>query len=205
MNPNDREDSSKYVNQNNEDAAVRSIEAESTAASAARAPKPKKSKAPVVLGMLLVVALVAAAVLGWLWYQQRGEVDSVRADLSSARDKVAQLESAEEAETTPKEDESTVTTDTTGDESEEIITQALKYSTARTGNRMYPDDPSTRQGVIDKQDAEFAKVTVTASGTPSPSAETIYLKKANDSWIVIGDDSEDIEQLEIRFGLPENF
>jgi histidinol phosphatase-like PHP family hydrolase len=70
---------------------------------------------------------------------------------------------------------------------------------------MYPDDSSKRQGVINKQDAQFAKVTVTASGTPSPSSEVIYLKKSSDGWIVIGDDSEDIEQLEIRFGLPDNF
>ncbi len=165
-------------------------------------PKEKKSKAPLVLSVLLILALAGAGVLGWLWYQQNGEVDNVRADLASAKNKISQLESTAAADA-KLDDSSDITTDTSSSSSDTILEKAIEYSAARTGNQGFVNGTSSREGKIDKQTDTFAKVTV--SSPTSPGTETIYLKSAKDSWIVIGDGTEELSTLESGFGLPKGF
>ncbi len=62
---------------------------------------------------------------------------------------------------------------------------------------------TSREGKIDKQTAQFAKVTV--SSPSGPGTETVYLKATTDGWVVIGDGTEDVTLLENGFGLPKAF
>lgn len=203
----DREDSSNYTS-----SQPRSTPPEPVTEPAAERPtfapvqpqKTKKSKAPLILSLLLLLALAGAAVFGWMWYQQSGELDNVRTDLSSQRNKVSQLESQIKAKQAIKEDTSGIVTDTDSTGSDTIIEKAIEYSSARTGNQGFVNGTTSREGKIAKQTTEFAKVTV--SSPSGPGTETVYLKATSeDKWVVIGDGTEDIAQLENGFGLPKGF
>lgn len=199
MEPMEREDSSTYVNQQPQKTEVHE---EPRPVTPAEPPKKKKGKAALILSLLLLLALLAVAAFAWLWYQKSGEVDNVRADLASTRNKVAQLESAAKAEAS-LDDTDSVTTNTTDSDSDAIIKDAISYSEARTGNRGFIDEPTTREAEIAKQTSEFAKVTVTSA--ESEGTETVFLKKTETGWVVIGDGTEDVAMLESGFGLPKGF
>ena len=199
----DREDSSKYTASSNQQ-QFEPARQEPAPVPVQQPVKPRKSKAPLVLSLLLIVALLGLGAFGFLWYQQNGRVSDLEADLSSSRNKVTQLETAAKAnEAIAENEEEAVVTDTNSDSSDDILQKAIEYSALRTGNQGFVDGTSARQGKIDKQTTEFAKVTV--SSPTSAGTETIYLKSSDDGWVVIGDGSENVTTLENSFGLPKGF
>ena len=206
MNPNEREDSSKYVNQRDEAAAVRSIEAESTAASAAAAPTHKKSKAPLVLGLLLVMALIAAVVLGWLWYQQDAKASKLESDLSSARSQVKQLQ-ASRVDSEAADEPTDISTDTASSDSDAVVKAALAYMQAPVN----PVGGNSKEAEVAYLEGDFAKVIVTTTDV-SPSGQSVSklsfsvtLKQSNDDWIVLSAAEgpvADMNELMEKYGIP---
>ena len=198
MNPNDREDSSKYVNQNNEDAAIRSIEAELTAASVARAPKPKKSKAPVVLSVFLVLALAAAGVLGWLWYQQGEDIEAARSDLKSNRSQISQLQNElSEAKTSTDEKETSIPV---AKADSELLIDAVKANIDANVN----EDSDNARIEIMKMDGDFASINISG---PTAGVGCMY-KKSNEMWLKLYCAHQiggEIERLNELYGVPESF
>ena len=171
MEPMEREDSSTYVNQQPQKTEVHE---EPRPVTPAEPPKKKKGKAALILSLLLLLALLAAAAFAWLWYQKSGEVDNVRADLSSTRNKVAQLESAAKAEAAL--DEPSVTTDTKDDDSDAAVKAALAYEKAPVSAQN-----TTVELTLAKTSGNFARV----ESQSTDGTKKMYLKKSNDVWVVI--------------------
>ena len=188
----DREDSSNYAEPSRPVATEPVKEEVPVQPPAQQFPKQKKSKAPLILMLLLLLSLAAATVFGWMWYQQSGELDSVRTDLSSQRNKVAQLESAAKAEAA-LEDEDAVSTDTKDAGSATIVETALAYENAQL-------KPLTGvKAEIAYNKGDFAKVNITSSTT----GYYQVLKRTNEIWVVIGSGNGELSQETIdRYGIP---
>lgn len=203
----EREDSSKYAQPSRQEPFEPAKQEESAVQPPVQEPaKPKKSKAPLILAVLLVLALLGMAVFGWLWYQQNGEVDSVRSDLSTARNKIAQLESAAEANSAIDE-ESDVTTDTKDADSEAVVKAALAYMLAP----VQPLGSNSREAKVEYLEDGFAKVIVTTSDV-SPSGTSasklsfaLTMKESNDDWIVLSAAEgpvANMDELMKEYGIP---
>ncbi len=206
MDPNDREDSSRYVNEPRQSA---SEQPGSPAVAPALAPEPKrkKSRAALILTLLLLLALLGAATFGWLWYQQSGRVDKLEADLSVARNNLASLESAAEAEEKTKENTSIVT-ETESTDSEAVVKAALAYTEAPL--RPLGDQ---REAKVEYLKNGFAKVIVTSTTAETNSGGTsvakiafaLTLKESNDDWIVLSAAEgpvADMDELMKTYGIP---
>lgn len=189
MEPMEREDSSTYVTQGSANPEARE---EPRPVTPAEPPKKKKGKAALVLTLLLLLAIAGAAALGWLWYQQNGEIDDLRSDLSVARNDVQRLESAAKAEA-DLEDSDAVTTDTSDSQSEDIVKAALAFANA-------PVKPGDVKATIGKQVGEFAYVNVAAT---QGSGYYVILKNVNDVWVPIlsGNGDQTQETLD-TYGVP---
>lgn len=196
MEPMEREDSSTYVNQQPQKTEVHE---EPRPVTPAEPPKKKKGKAALILSLLLLLALLAVAAFAWLWYQKSGEVDNVRADLSSTRNKVAQLESAAKAEAALDESDA-VTTDTANGDSEAAVKAALAYMQA-------PVEPlSNLEARVEYLKDGFAKVVVTngSAGSGAP-AFSVTMKESNEDWIVFSAAEgpvADMNELMEVYGIP---
>lgn len=197
----DREDSSAY-RQNGQSQPTDGASQQPEQPPVRQAYEPKKSKAPLILTILLLLALIGAGVLGWLWFQQNERVSDLESDVASARVEVEKLEDAAKT-TEDQSEEPAVVTDTNSSSSDTILTEAISYSAARTGNQGFVNGTQEREGKIEKQTTQFAKVIV--SSPTSPGTETVYLKASNDGWVVIGDGTEDTSNLQNSFGLPAGF
>lgn len=149
--------------------------------------KPKNSKTTLVLTILLVVALIACAVLAWLWYDQSKQVETLKNDVSEKTQQITKLEAEQ------KENSQTQQTS----ESEVIINTTLAYVSA----------PLSAQGksftaTILKQKNGFASVSVAVKGASG--AAGYFLKKSNGIWVVIGDSTDNIDTLSQTYGLPKD-
>lgn len=194
----DRENSSNYVQQTNptdDRPAVEEHTPAPTPVQPVEPPKPRRSKAPLVLTLLLLLALLGAAAFGWLWYQRNGRVDNLEADLSSARNKITQLESTAKAEAALKDD--SVTTDTTSSESEAAIKEALAYAQANVNTA---NSKLTTQVMYIKDG--FANVSVSPS--QGVGGTGMILKQVEDQWVVVfsGQDNPPQEVVDM-YGIPK--
>ncbi len=157
------------------------------------APKPKKSKTPLVLTLLLLLALVAAGTFGWMWFQQSGRVDNLETDLSKARNDVSRLETAAKAEDSL--DDSAVTPDTEDSDSEAIIKAALAHAQAPKESTAvsYKTEIMYNKG-------GFARVSVSAG----ESGFAQILKKVNDEWVVIVEGQNEPTSDDVKtYGIPQ--
>ena len=196
----DRENSSNYMQQTNRTADSPAAQGDAPAPTPVQPvepPKPRRSKAPLVLTLLLLLALLGLAAFGWLWYQQNGRVDNLEADLSSARNKVTQLESKAKAEASLNDAKSDTTIEGTDSDSDLILRATLTYLKAKTLT-----DESKLEVAIAKKNLKFASVTSTTKG--SSGAITLYLKKVDTDWIVIGDSMDDPDMLKSEYGIGED-
>lgn len=193
MEPMEREDSSKYVSQQPE---TREVHEEPQPVTPAEPPKKKKGKAALILTLLLLLALAIAAAMGWLWYQQNGQIDELRSDLAVARNDVQRLESAAKAEANLDEPDS-MTTDAADSESEAMIEAALTYEKAKVSSAS-----AALEGALEKQSGDFARVAVSAP-SQGPGAVVIYLKKVQSNWVVIGDSTDEFADLKSNFGITD--
>lgn len=202
----DRENSANYVSR---PAQPEQSEETSTPTSAqpSKPQKPKKSKAPLVLTLLLLLALATAGVFGWLWYQQNREVNNVRSDLSMAKNKISQLESAAKADAELQEGTSNMTTDTSDAESDAVVKAALAYMTA-------PVDPvgdNSREAKVEYLKGDFAKVVVkTSDVSPGGMGASVLsfaltMKKSSNDWIVLSAAEgpvSNMDELMKEYGIP---
>ncbi|MBC7512127.1 hypothetical protein H7142_00485 [Candidatus Saccharibacteria bacterium] len=199
----DREDTSRYNTSQPEQPAFE--RPQPVAPASQSEPKKKKNKAPLVLTVLLLLALLGAGVLGWMWYQQNGQVENLESDLSSARNNVSQLESAAKADAVAKDEiKSKFTTETSSSASEDLIKEAIAFSTAKVANRGYPANATDLEASIDKETAEFARVQV-GSAAAGPGVDIVYFKKISDGWQLLGSDNSNIDRFSQTFGLPSGF
>jgi|GEM_PF-964100 len=189
----EKEDSSTYVRQDaqNEVTPVNETPVAPTSPS-----KPKRSKLPLVLGALLVLALAVAGVLGWMWNQSTADAKAKTDDLALANKEVSNLRSAlKEAEAPAKDTDTEV--DASSDENATIIETVLAYEKARLATS------STKlEAKIAKKESPFAAVTVTSS--TGSGATVTYLKLSQGQWVIIGDSTDELVTLKEDFGLPED-
>lgn len=197
MDPVEREDSSKYLgNRPNQFPPTPEADLErppQQPMQPARLPEPpkKKNKAPIVLGTLLVLALIGAGVLGWLWTQESARADTAESSLASANQEVRQLKAKASVDTKePSESDTIVEADTT--DSEEVVAAALAYAKAE----------KQVSGVTAKlavQSGDFARVTISTVGA----GYSVILKKSDTQWVVITSGQAAPEQEVIdRYGIP---
>ena len=189
MDPTEREDSSTYQSRQESGEPKFDRPVEPT-----RQPEPpkKKSKATGALAVLLLLALVGAGILGWLWYQESVNTKTTRDNLATAEKKVAQLERAA-TETESKSSESDLEINATSTESEMIVASALAYANAEK-------DASGVNAKLEKQVGDFARVSITTSGP----GYAVLVKKSNDIWVVITSAQGPLPQEVIdRYGIPE--
>jgi uncharacterized protein HemX len=156
---------------------------------------PRRSKAPRVLGVLFVLALIACGVLGWMVYGQNGRKSSLDNEVKAKDEQITQLEAAKATSENAVSDHTT--TDTSNTDSEMMIKAALAYSKA------YVNSKGTLSATVGKQSGSFAQVTVTT--TAGSGASGVYLKKVGTDWVVIGDGTSNMTSLEDNFGLPKDF
>lgn len=198
MNPNEREDSSTYVDRSAEEPKWQRDETPVVTQPAPR--EPKKSRAARVLAFLLVLALIGAAALAYLWYQENARADAATADLRKADAQITQLKQAVAAEDTDMDSDTTVEVDTTDSESEAVIKAALAYMQA-------PVQPLGNQNAkIEYLQDGFAKVVVT-TGDPGMGGPTfaLTLKESDGDWIVLSAAEgpvADMDQLMSMYGIP---
>jgi type II secretory pathway component PulM len=192
--PNDRENSSVYVNNPNEAAEWRQKKSVSSNNSGSQ--KPKKNKAVRVLAGLLALALLLVVVFGYLWNQEAARADAAAADLEEANTQLAQLKQAFEAE------DEKLDADTSGDETtidastgdaEAIVSAALAVANASVSSEGV-------QVELAKQVGDFARVNVTGD----TSGYSMILKKSNDQWVSIVSGQAPPAQEDIdRYGIPQ--
>lgn len=146
----------------------------------------KKSKTGLVLGVLLGLALVACAVLGWMWFSQTSQVASLKEDLRQANAKNDQLVLAQQAQSVAETEQPT--------ESDAIIAAALAYASAPVSSA---DTQFTAE--IKKQVDGFAGVSVSSD----ESGFGVILKLVNEKWVVVdsGQDGPKDEAVEM-YGIP---
>ena len=163
--------------------------------------KSQKSKAPWVLAVLLLLVLAGAGVFGWLWYQQNAEVDTVRANLSTANNKIAQLETTAKTQKDLNASANKPTTDTKDSTSEAIIATGLAYAKADVRNK-------NTEAKLEKQAGDFAQVSITTDSSNAMSKITYgeILKKVNDQWVVVWASGVGISDDAIaQYGIPKEF
>lgn len=193
MDPLEREDSSTYVS----DRPVQPVGPvpERPAEQPPRQSEPtkKKSKTTAVLAGLLALALIAAAVLGWLWYQESARADAAEADLATTKKNFSELTKSVNESQTKAEDSTTV--DTSDSDSEAIVETALAYEMAQA------KPLSGVKAVVSYNKDDFAKVNITSTTT----SHYQILKKSNDQWVVIASGNGPLpEETITQYGIPQD-
>lgn len=199
----EQEDSSTYKNQ--PDVENRPTETPTPPADPAPQvvqPKKKSRLTPVLLTLLLL-ALVAAGVMGWLWQQEASKAVSSKSDVAVAKQKVLDLQDQLKKAQTTKSDAAT-TTETKDGDSEMMIKAALAFAKAKVANTGYPAGATDLVARIDNQSASFTRVQV-GSSKMGPGVGLVYFKKSNSDWILIGDDNGDSVRFHTSFGIPNGF
>lgn len=153
-------------------------------------PVKKRSKAPLVLTVLLLLALVAAGALGWLWYQQMTRANDLESQLKSTRAQVNALKTFTELNSSAQ-----VTQDTKN-ENDTIISTALAYAAA-------PKAASSTKytATIRYNKDNFARVSI---GADQGSGFSELLKKVNDEWVVVVVGQSEPSQEDItKYAIPQ--
>lgn len=196
----DRENSSNYVKRP-EQPGERTDVSEPVLASAPVAPvspqKPKRSSAALVLSLLLILALLAVAALAWLWYQQSGEIDNVRTDLSASRNKVSQLESDLKAQKAIAADTKEDAVTKPVSDKDQLIALAKAYDKAQASGS------SAIKITVAKLQLPFARVDVSAQ---VGGAACVY-KKVDGLWLWLycaQGGSEDTMRMDALYGVPKS-
>lgn len=147
----------------------------------------KKSKTGLILGILLALALIGCAVLGWMWYSQTTQTSSLEEDLRQANAKNDQLVLAQQGQAVAEAEQPT--------ESDAIIAAALAYASAPVSSA---DTKFTAE--IKKQVDDFAGVSVSSD----ESGFGVILKLVNEKWVVVdsGQGAPDEAAVEM-YGIPE--
>lgn len=188
MRPDNQEDSSSYKTLSQQPAEVQPQPIEEPNLLAA--PKQKKSRAVLVLVLLLLLALGAVASFGWLWYQQNGRVDNLEADLSSARNNVALLESSAKAEAALDDAEPMTVDSDNGDE--ELIKSALAFAKSSV-------NPGKVTANVGKKIDNFAYITIATQG----SGYYIIFKEVDDVWVpILHGNGEQTKEMMDTYGVP---
>ena len=153
--------------------------------------KPKKSKAPMMLGILLVVALAACGAVGWMYYDQSNQKATLESQIDEKDKKINKLTSQLGEETEPAISDQPVDSET-----DAIVAAATAYARA-------PEDSvgTTFEVEITKQVDDYASVSVTSGD----SGFTEILKNVDDQWVVIvaGQDTPSDEDVQ-TYGIPES-
>ncbi len=187
----DREDTSTYVNRQQP-----SSPASAPPQPLQKAPKPRRSKAPLVLTLLLLVALAAAGGLGWLWQQEFANAQSFRYDEKAQKQEITQLKAELtelKASAKPSEENDVAVTD-----KDMLIETAKAYVGAEVNG-----NPTTAKITVAKIELPFARVDV--SGTVGGAA-CIY-KKSGDLWLWLycaQADSEHTLMMNSIYGVPKS-
>jgi uncharacterized protein HemX len=199
----EQEDSSTYKNQ--PDVENRAVETPTPPADPAPqvVERKKKSRLTPVLLTLLLLALIAAGVMGWLWQQEASKAVSSKSDVAVAKQKVLDLQDQLKKVQAKASDAST-TTDTKDSDSETMIKTALAFAKAKVANTGYPEGATDLVAKIDNQSANFTRVQI-GSSTKGPGVDLVYFKKVNNEWQLIGDDNGNMERFHTSFGIPSGF
>jgi uncharacterized protein HemX len=158
---------------------------------------PRKSKAPKVLGLLLVLALVACGALGWMSYDQSNQKSSLEVKVEDKDKEITQLQSQLKAvKTAPTEEDKAVVSD-----SEKIISAANNFAkTPASWGKL------TAKSEITKQANNFASVQLSYDNA---GGLTLVLKKISSEWVVVASGNNgagDIVPTETAvnlFGIPQ--
>ncbi|HRJ06607.1 MAG TPA: hypothetical protein PK096_03050 [Candidatus Saccharibacteria bacterium] len=157
-----------------------------------REDKPKKSKAPLVLGLLLVIALAACVVAGWMYYDQSNQKASLESQVDDKDKKISQLQTQLGEATEPAADDD----QPVDSETDAIVSAATAYARA-------PEESAntTYEVEIKKQVEGFASVSVTSGD----SSFTEILKNVDDQWVVIvaGQNNPSDADMDM-YGIPES-
>lgn len=157
--------------------------------------KPKRRRGIGMLVLVMLLALVVAGVLGWLWYQQNGQVDDLESKLSSSNNKLLKLET--EAATKAELNADSVTTDTTDSESDAIVKVSLAYAQADVSSS---DSKLSAQVMYNK--GGFANVSI--SVVEGAGGTGLILKKVADQWVVVFSGQDNPPQAVIdQYGIPK--
>ena len=170
--------------------------------------KQSKSKMPMLLGVLLILALAGCGVLAWMLNDQANQKSSVQNQLSSKNSQIttlkAELKTANAAVKENADSSNQTTTDTSSTASDDMVKMALAYAKAKVADTGYPQGATDLQGTIDKQTATFARVQV-GSSTAGPGVDVIYFKKVGSDWVLLGDDNGNPTRFHTAFGMPSGF
>lgn len=170
--------------------------------------KPKKSKASLVLGVLLLIALLACGVLAWMMNDQSGQKSSLQNQLSIKDSQISELKSelksAEDAVADGVSGSGDTTTDTSSNANDTMLKMAFEFATAKIKNRGFPEGATDLRGEIDKQTAEFTRIQV-GSKSAGPGVGLVYFKKVGSEWVLLGDDNGNQARFNESFGMPSGF
>lgn len=185
MDPLEREDSSAYISQSQEQPGATQPPQQG------EPPKQKKSRAVAILTVLLLLAVICAVGVGWLWYQQTDQISDLKTNLSKAQSDVAKLKSASKAEAKQDESES-VTTDTENSD-DELVKAALAFAKSAV-------NAGEVTATVGKKIDNFAFVNVGSQG----SGYYIIFKKVNEIWVPVlhGNGVQTQEMLDY-YGVPD--
>lgn len=168
---------------------------DTTPAVAPAQPVKKHSKALSFVSILFLLMLLAAGVMTYLWYDQKSQVDSLRADVEAAEKTAADLR--ENATKVDNPDEP-VAVEMTDDDQIKEATITYQHTFKATEKTQYAV-------TITKKEAEFARV----SFAPIPSeggGAACLLKKVDGTWLVLFCGQSTPEQSELdKWGVPKTF
>lgn len=150
----------------------------------------KKSKTGLILGILLALALVACAVLAWLWYDQMTQNAELETKVTTAENNVkAVSESLAAVEANIADQEKST-------DSDAIVAAALAYARAPVGSA-----DGEFNAEVKKRIGDFAGVDVTSD----TGGFGMILKSVDDQWVVINATQDGPSEDDVKFyGIPED-
>jgi cell division protein FtsB len=156
---------------------------------------PRRSKAPKVLGVLLVLALIGCGVLGWMVYDQNGQKSSLSNKVAAKDDQIDTIK-AELKSLKANTGDSNNSTESKS-ESNPVVDVALAYAQADVGNAA---NKLSAQVMYNKDG--FANVAISVTGGAGGTGE--ILKKVNDQWVVVfsGQDNPP-QEVVTAYGIPK--
>lgn len=139
--------------------------------------KKEHDRLTLVLGVLLALALLGCAVLGYLLFQQSNETTRLQTSADATTREIAALKSEVKATDTKADDSSTTSTEPSEDDSSLIINTVGAYAHTRVS------DAHAKLSIkLTKKELPFARVAVSGDeGT----GYACVLKKSDAIWIVL--------------------
>jgi cell division protein FtsB len=161
-------------------------------------PTQKKSKAPRVLGSLLVLALITCGTLGWFSYDQMSQRTALQEKVNDQDKQINKLvtQVSETAKTTVTEEQAEVQAEKS--ETDSVIKAGLAVAKADV---TYAN--KTLEASVTKAEDGFAAVSVVAAPN-GPNFKQI-LKKSDGIWVVIFQGpNEPSEAIVMQYDIPAN-